>query len=280
MTLFHLQKRNLHCSYTAVNSRRICKDKPPFLVASFGFLIYLVKKTFLPASIPSTTLEVHLPPLSLSHTHRNNLHRTTPVIGLLRPKVHLAGIDTRSGRVEAIHKAIKWLNVERRLRYSPAAGKTYCNIYAYDLAYLLGAYIPRVWWRPEALNKILRGERVDVVYAETVTELNSNALADWLLQYGTLFSWKRFSDLTEMQKTVNEGRLGFIVAQPKEENRLGHITAVVPETGSLIANRNKTVVISPLQSQAGAQNTRYFCDTTWWVDVGKFRSFYFWVWEI
>lgn len=222
-------------------------------------------------------MEVHLPPLGLRYAARNNLHRTTPVIGLWRPKVRLAGIATRADRIQAIHKAIRWLDVERRLRYAPSGGKTYCNIYAYDLAYLLGAYIPRVWWRPEVIEKILRGEKVDAVYAKTVTELNSNALADWLVHYGALFSWTRFTDLTGMQKTVNEGRIGFIVAQAKEVNRRGHITAVAPETGSLKANWLESVVISPLQSQSGARNTRYFSDTAWWSDPVKFKSYSFWV---
>ena len=195
------------------------------------------------------------------------------------PKVRLAGIDTRADRIDAIHKAILWLDVERRPRYTPGEGKTYCNIYAYDLAYLLGGYIPRVWWTPEAMDKLVRGEKVDILYGQTVTELNANALADWLLQYGALFSWKRFPDLTGMQNSVNEGRLGFIVARAKEAERRGHITAVVPETGSLMANRQNNVVVSPLQSQAGAQNTKYFCDTAWWTDAGKFNGFYFWVWE-
>ena len=227
----------------------------------------------MPVSIPNKSLEVHLPPLN------NFSSRATPVNGLWMPKVRLTEIDTRSARIDAIHKAIGWLDVERRPRYTPSEGKTYCNIYAYDLAYLLGGYIPRVWWTAEAMDRLLQGAKVDILYGNTVTELNVNALTDWLLQYGSLFSWKQIPDLTGMQNSVNEGRLGFIVARAKEVERPGHVTAVVPETGSLMANRQNNVVVAPLQSQAGARNAKYFCDPPWWTNAGQFDGFYFWVWE-
>src|SRR5690606_23905876 len=41
---------------------------------------------------------------------------------------------------------VETLRVERSPRYQAEPGKTFCNIYAYDVVTALGGYLPRVWW--------------------------------------------------------------------------------------------------------------------------------------
>lgn len=209
-----------------------------------------------------------------------HLQRAVPLIGLLRPKIDLRKINRVSERSTAIHKAIGWLDVERRKRYLPLGGKTYCNVYAYDLVHTLGGYIPRVWWGNDQIARILKGDKPAVVYGKTVFEQSANTLTDWFSDCGPLFSWKIAYDLTEMQHRVNNGTLGVITAQAREKGARGHITLVVPESGALKAVRRAGQVIVPLQTQAGSRNMKYFNDACWWGDPAKFKRSDFWIWDI
>jgi hypothetical protein len=190
----------------------------------------------------------------------------------------LAGLPVNE-RAAAIHAQLDFLNVENSIRYLPTNKNTFCNIYATDLAYSLGVYIPRVWWTEGALSKIEQGQKVDVVYEKTVTELNANSLANWFENFGTSFGWHRKLSVDELQTEVNKGTLGIIVAQRINLNRSGHIVAVVPEKDDKIAKRNGSLVVSPLQSQAGANNKKYFTGSNWWERAGTFRKFSFWAWQ-
>jgi len=182
-------------------------------------------------------------------------------------------------RAPAIHGQLDFLNVEKSVRYLPTNKNTFCNIYATDLAYSLGVYVPRVWWTEGALSKIEQGQKVDVIYEKTVTELNANSLANWFENFGPDFGWHRKLSIDELQTEVNKGTLGIIVAQRINLNRSGHIVAVVPEKDDKIATRNGSLVISPLQSQAGANNKKYFTGNNWWQKADTFRKFSFWAWE-
>lgn len=180
-----------------------------------------------------------------------------------------------TGRPAALAKIITYLDVERGARYQPTSSSTYCNIYACDYCYLAGVYLPRVWWLGPALEKLGRGESVDVRYGETVGELNANSLFTWLNGYGPRFGWRRVFDLDAMQTHANAGGVGVICAIRKELNRSGHIAAVVPETTSESAARTAGSVVRPLQSQAGARNFRYTNGPrAWWQGI-EFREFGF-----
>src|SRR5262249_5619331 len=104
---------------------------------------------------------------------------------------------------------ISFLKVDdaAHLRYKPD-GNTFCNIYAYDLAYLAGRqinkyFIPRVWWTDGAIAKILAGQPQIPALDVTVREMTANDLHDWFAKFGGNFGWGLQNDLTVLQNAVN-----------------------------------------------------------------------------
>lgn len=182
-------------------------------------------------------------------------------------------------RVDEIHAIVTYLDSAKAAhkRYWPQGSTTFCNIYAYDYCCLTGPYLPRVWWKSDALDRLQRGESVEAVYDRTVRELNANMLHDWLEDYGQRFGWQRAADIDELQRAANDGGVCLIVAKRKDLNRSGHITAVVPETDDFSAARNAQGMIQrPVESQAGATNHRLVVQNrAWWLDP-KFSSFGLW----
>lgn len=180
-------------------------------------------------------------------------------------------------RKQSIRSLIDKLDVAVSLRYRRTEKYTFCNIYAYDFCHFAGTYLPRVWWKGKAIRQLTQGIAVEVKYADTVYELNANALHDWLLEWGDDFGWKRVKDADTFQNLVNEnGGVGLICAKRRDLSRSGHITVVVPETPQQKATRRQEKVVYPLQSQAGARNYKYFSaeSENWWTS-SKFSSFVF-----
>jgi len=187
------------------------------------------------------------------------------------------GSGTPAQRQQELIAIIRYLHVERSPRYQPAAGSTYCNIYAYDYCYLSGVYLPRVWWTAKAIGDLAAGKTVQVKYGDTVHELNANALHDWLRDFGSAFGWSRVAGLNDLQNAADQGSVCMICAQRTDLDRPGHICAVVPEEAPHVAVRGPSGVKLPLQSQAGATNFCFDCGTTKWWAGAKFRAFGFWV---
>jgi len=180
-------------------------------------------------------------------------------------------------KIPALHAIIAFLDVEHSARYQPTAKSTYCNIYAYDVCYLAGVYLPRVWWKSKALLALAQGTPQEVQYGTTVDELNANALHDWLGEWGDDFGWQRTFDATDLQTQINNaGGIGVICGRRKDITRSGHITVVLPERPGNAAQRSGAGVIAPLQSQAGVKNKQYFA-TPWWIDrAAEFSNVGFW----
>src|SRR5262249_40809643 len=146
------------------------------------------------------------------------------------------------------------------------AGMTFCNIYAHDYCCLAGVYLPRVWWTPDAIERLARGEVVEPRLGATIDEQRANDLFRWLRAFGPRFGWRQTGTPTTVQTEVNAGAVGVIVARRTIDGRSGHITLVVPEVGDHRARRSGGAdVVAPLQSQAGATNFRYGTGTaSWW----------------
>jgi hypothetical protein len=173
---------------------------------------------------------------------------------------------------------VDWLDVESGARWRPGAGLTFCNIYAYDVCYLAGVYLPRVWWTGRAVAELAQGRPVVPALGATIHELNANALCDWLEDFGPQFGWQRVFALDPLQEAADAGRLALIVAQRVDLNRSGHIQIVAPEHDAFAARRSDVGVTLPLQSQAGARNFRYgFLGTTRWWTGSQFRTHGLWV---
>jgi hypothetical protein len=211
---------------------------------------------------------------------RQHTNRVLPLHEPGMPRCDLSKIKGAHQRIIKIGEVIDWLDVETSLRYKPENKTTYCNIYAYDVAFLLGAYIPRLWWHEGTLQKILKGNKLKTIYGETIFEQNCNALVAWFNRYGYCFGWVRVFDITKLQTAVNKGTIGVIVAKNKNIQEPGHIVIIVPESISIKARWESRRVISPLQSQAGARNSKYNSGNNWWENEDQFIMKSFWVWKM
>jgi hypothetical protein len=174
------------------------------------------------------------------------------------------------GTPASTHKVIEYLAVDKSARYKPTSVATYCNIYAYDFAYLMGAYVPRVFWTADAIKSL----NFTPVYGKTLTEMNANALYDWFPKRGPEFGWKEVN-ITEAQQAANQGKCVIMVAANLNRSRSGHIVAVAPETETVKCVGSGGIIIYPVMSQAGRVNKRYFC-SKWWGGHERPRIF---VWQ-
>lgn len=180
------------------------------------------------------------------------------------------GCPAYDGTPASIHAIIDWLNVEKSPRYQRNPKQTFCNIYAYDYADKLGAYLPRVWWNRAALVRFEAGENVPVQYPDasrnitgTIVEMNANALYDWFRTQSGKYGWCRVERKNEAQELANQGKCVIMVGAHLNRGASGHITAIVPEqppthrAAASMGIGTVRTVITPLQSQAGAVNFKY-----------------------
>lgn len=179
-----------------------------------------------------------------------------------------------SGAADKVHAVVEWLDVEHSLRYQPKPRETYCNIYAYDVCYFAGAFLPRVWWNDSAISRLRANQPVPVQYGATVRELNANSLHDWFEDYGADFHWTRCFSPYDLQQAADSGNVGIIVAQKANLNQSGHITVAMPQRGNLCCLTENGTVLAPLQSQTGRHPRKHF-SSVWWSGQ-QFRSFSFW----
>ena len=175
----------------------------------------------------------------------------------------------RKARIEALLNIITWCDVEHSPRYKRTKTSTWCNIYATDVCYLAGVYLPHTFWTAKALKDILAGKAVAPKYGVTITELSANSLRDWLVYTGPLYGWRPAKTAAEAQKVVNEGGMAVVCA--KKPKGIGHVSVVIPETPAKKAHYAPDGrLLIPVQSQAGAKN--YSAYTTemgvWWERPG------------
>lgn len=217
---------------------------------------------------------VHMPLPPHVTNPRKNSHLAYPLLEEQMVVQSLKDTRARDERYALMHRVVNWLDVESSPRYRPDGNRTYCNIYAYDLCYYLGCYLPRVWWHPDCIPLLREGKEVAVVYGKTVFEQNCNALYNWFEMFGNDFCWKRFNDPAGMLAPVNEGNPGVIIARRRDLSLSGHITVALP-SGLQPAAGSKAL----LQSQAGVKNLRYFSGT-WWNNPEQFGQVAGWVYGL
>jgi len=184
-----------------------------------------------------------------------------------------------SGKAPGIVRIIDWLDVghQSHLRWAGGGGKTFCNVYVYDVCDTAGIYIPRVWWTSRAISDLQAGKTVTAKYGNTVNEMRANFIFNWLVEHGADFGWKRVFDLDVLQSEANSGRMAIICAQRTNMETPGHIQVIAPENGAHTAKRSVAgKVTEPLQSNAGASNFTYgFVGRDWWQSA-QFRQHGFW----
>lgn len=195
-------------------------------------------------------------------------------------------------RAKALQRIAAWLAPEHSPRYwrsasgNTGAGRTRCNVYAYDFADLAGTYLPRVWWMDDALERLTAGQSVGPVYGQTVGELTANALYRWLETYSSMYGWRKEHSLDTLQHHANAGRVALIAARHAVERSSGHIAMLMPEGSTDLqdqtwtARRDETGTVTiPVFSQAGAEVYRAGRPgTQWWVSQSMAEAG-FWVHE-
>jgi hypothetical protein len=224
-------------------------------------------------------LEVHLNIPKGYVNPRKSLMRAYPIFEQGMPLCNIAELSA-SARKEAIFSVLDWLDVERNPRYLLTNGKTYCNIYAYDLSHLLGAYLPRVWWNEESIRKIKSFTDVKPIYGETIFEQNCNSLSLWLKNYGSIFNWKKLNTVGELPRQINNGAIGCIISKQKLNGIHGHISMVVPEYKHHFCIRLEDGKHYPLQSQAGTLNKKLFTGDNWWEKDTNVEDVSFWIFDL
>lgn len=264
-----------------IRVRVTIQGAPVIGYASARFLAAVDAATTAPAAAPAASAAVTAQPIPAVHyrendpeSRRSSIARRAQPLGEA-PRPRRDAIDA-AGRTTQIAEIIRWLAVDRSLRYQRDT-VTYCNVHAADFCYLAGVYLPRTWWTGSALMAIARGERPAALYGTTIREMRADDLYAWLTEFGPVFGWRPVFDLTALQSAANAGGVGLICADRDAEGKPGHITVVVPEIAGQKARRDVDGhVVLPLQSQAGATNFQYGDGgRAWWAGAEfKARGFF------
>jgi hypothetical protein len=195
---------------------------------------------------------------------RNNITSRAYYINEVKSHLTIFDCSTLESRRKLILLIIEFLNVENSLRYRKEQQKTYCNIYAVEVAHLIGAYIPRVWWTGDAITSIKQGQCIKAEYGKSVTELNSNGLFEWFETYGHLFRWNKVQKWDHLSSIVKEnGTIGIVVSKGNTSQENGHICIVY----------YKNMLFRKIWlSEAGRINSEKMF-SRWW---NKFDNYGFW----
>jgi hypothetical protein len=220
----------------------------------------------------------HLPQPKDPVTRQRDGGRLYPLSEPKAPKVSGTNEETRARQLLA---TIDWMDCENpdHKRYAPRGSVNRADTYAQDYCSLAGAYLPRVWWTADALARIALEEHVEPAFERTVRMLDTNALHDWLIDFGADFGWHRDMDLLSIQEAANAGEVCLIVGKSAEANRPGSIVVVPPEHEGCMARRDKEGdVLRPIESKCASTNRRCLtARSAWWLsdrysDCGLWRN--------
>jgi hypothetical protein len=237
----------------------------------------------IPVTIPAATPPIEGVVAVLAPRPQGVVTRRTAVAGALslnEPDQPGRQGGTPDELREELAAIVDYLAVDKasHARYQPRDGLTFCNIYAHDYCHLAGAYLPRVWWTPDAIERLARGEVVAPRLERTIDEQRANDLFRWLRAFGPRFGWRQTGTLTKLQTEANAGAVALIIARRTADGKSGHVTMVVAETADDRARRDGAgEVTAPLQSQAGARNFRRGTGTLNWWKGAQFADSAFWI---
>ena len=105
----------------------------------------------------------------------------------------------------------------------------------------------------------------------------ANEIFHWLRDFGPTFGWIRVFSAEDVQDAVNRGKIGVIVANTKNHGRSGHIAVAVPQTATHTPVKTEGRVTTPVMSQSGLTNKKYF-SYKWWTST-KYSFFGYWIHE-
>jgi hypothetical protein len=251
--------------------------------AASQFLVRVERDAEIPVVVPDATPPTEGAVAVLAPRRPGSVtRRTAPASALSLNEADQPG---RSGTTpdqlrDELRAIIDYLAVDKasHARYQPRDGVTFCNIYAHDYCHLAGVYLPRVWWTPDAVERLAQGADVEPRLGSTIDEQRANDLFRWLRAFGPRFGWRQTGTLTKLQTEANLGAVALIVARRKIDGKSGHIVMVVPESEEGSARRDAAgEVTSPLQSQAGVRNFRYGTGTPNWWTSEQFADSALWI---
>ena len=119
-------------------------------------------------------------------------------------------------------------------RYTPGDGKTYCNIFVWDVTRAMGAEVPH--WLDDAAN-------IGVPGAPHAHEININGGLIWMRAHSAAHGWRSVNG-EQAQDAANQGLIAVVMWQNQTGGH-GHTAMVRP--GTLNA-------LGPEIAQAGAHN--------------------------
>ena len=151
------------------------------------------------------------------------------------------------------------LNPEGSTRYQASGGSTFCNVFAHDYAWLMGAFLPRMWWNdPEKVfNDMQAGQGTEIQYGVNSHEVRANELHTWMGGWGPRFGWASLGEptsavLQEAQEYANRGSVVMVTASTGNSSS-GHIVSIISESGDQKARWEGDMFL-PVQAEAGAAN--------------------------
>lgn len=137
---------------------------------------------------------------------------------------------------------IDQFNVANNSRYKQRNGKTYCNIFAWDIMTAMKVQLPH--W--------INSNNVPAEpYSSGAKELNANATYNWLNNYGEKYGWRKVSAY-DAQQRANSG-YPTIAIWKNPTGGSGHVMVIRPEGNGFSYKTNNPVI-----SQAGSTNINYW----------------------
>ena len=133
--------------------------------------------------------------------------------------------DFSGDYAERFEKTVKFLDVKKAEAFLPTRKDTYCNIAAYQFAYQMGVFLPRLWWNNPADEK--NGAAVE--FGKNVHEVSANGLFRWLTQHGRKYGWRA--------GIVSDAKKSLTVAVTLRHGP-GHIAIIRPDGATWEAGRN------------------------------------------
>jgi hypothetical protein len=126
---------------------------------------------------------------------------------------------------------LEQFDVERNPRYMPRDGKTYCNIFVWDVTSAMNSAIPH--W--------VNSAGIPTTHDDPDGRRQScNAMHDWLHSIGIQYGWRQ-TDLTNAQISAGKGHPTIAIFKNPAGN--GHIVMIRPDatedTGPLCAQAGK-----------------------------------------
>ena len=159
----------------------------------------------------------------------------------LRNKPHYENAADKRSKSN-YNTVIDQFKVASNSRYARSSGKTYCNIFAWDVTSAMKAEIPHwIYSNGKPANPGASGAK----------EINANATYNWLNSYGAAYGWKKVS-AADAQKRANSG-YPTIAIWKNPSGGSGHVAVVRPEGNGYAYS----AYYGPVTAQAGAQNKNY-----------------------